>query len=116
VSKPPGFRYVLRSFSTYVKFILIIDLNKGGLSVTNGIEEVVTQIVAKEEEKNIKAGFAGDKAKFNPSDYVILYCDSAGRWDGWDDATQTFFSLGCPYINTDYEGVMDYYLEHQTIK
>ena len=65
-----------------ILFMLIRDLNQGGMSVTNGIEHVVEQIA---EWKHI-----------NPNDYVILYRDSEGMWDGWDNKNQKFFLLNSP--------------------
>jgi hypothetical protein len=52
------------------EFLLIVDLNQGGLSVTNGIEQVLLAI---------KAGFPRwDEIRH------IIYRDSDGTWDGID--------------------------------
>jgi hypothetical protein len=50
--------------------ILIEDLNLGGKSVTNDIENVVSTI-SKTEGIDTK-------------DYMIVYRDSMGIWDGWN--------------------------------
>jgi hypothetical protein len=62
------------------KTLLIWDQNIGNISVTNDIENVVADI-AKHED-------------INPAEYLIIYRDSEGRWDGWDAATQEFFVIG----------------------
>ncbi len=59
--------------------LLINDLNKGGMSVTNNIEEVI-------EEIKVKEGI-------DPARLMIIYCDSDGFWDGWDHESQTFVIL-----------------------
>lgn len=59
--------------------ISIIDLDKGNKSVTNGIEEVLEFI---REENNI-----------NLKDFIIIYKDSQGNWDGFDASTGSFYSL-----------------------
>jgi hypothetical protein len=60
--------------------IIIQDLNKGRMSVTNDIENVVAYI-----------------AKLNdldPASYLIVYRDSEGTWDGWDAKRRDFVALG----------------------
>ena len=59
--------------------ILIEDLNNGGMSVTNDIENVVADISLKE--------------KIEPSRYLIVYKDSEGMWDGWDHKGQDFIPI-----------------------
>ena len=61
--------------------LFIADLNQGGMSVTNDIENIV------ENECN-KAGKIAD-------DLLIVYCDSEGIWDGWDNKTEVFVPLNC---------------------
>ena len=63
-----------------VAFILIVDQNLGGLSVTNGIEEVVDEISMKEKIKDLNK-------------FVVLYKDSEGIWDGWSNENQEFFGF-----------------------
>lgn len=53
------------------RFIVIEDLNRGAMSVTNDIENVVAAI---EEEHRIKA---------EQPDFLIIYRDSEGDYDGW---------------------------------
>lgn len=62
------------------KLILIEDLNLGNMSVTNDIENVVDDI-----------------CKTNQivcEDYLIIYKDSEGIWDGWDCKKRNFIHLG----------------------
>lgn len=61
-------------------FILIQDLNKGRMSVTNNIEEVIDEICQKE--------------RINPVEHFIVYRDSDGTWDGFEFATGQFIHLG----------------------
>jgi hypothetical protein len=59
--------------------LLIWDKNLGNRSVTNDIENVVADIAAYED--------------VDPKDYVILYRDSEGLWDGWDAVIEDFFPM-----------------------
>lgn len=70
------------SLETYSgrEVIVIEDLNLGSMSVTNDIENVVEYISKLEH--------------INPANYMIVYKDSSGIWDGWDYKTQLFISLG----------------------
>lgn len=56
--------------SQKTKVLVIIDLNKGGMSVTNNVEEVVKSIAAE----------LGEKTLMMP----IIYRDSEGIYDGID--------------------------------
>ena len=69
------------SLETYSgrEVIVIEDLNLGNKSVTNNIENVV-DIVSKLEH-------------VNPANYMIVYRDSEGKWDGWDHKEQQFVFL-----------------------
>lgn len=69
------FTYQLRIVK-FQAFIMIEDLDKGGMSVTNNIENVV-EIICRQEG-------------LNPVDYHIIYRDSEGLWDGFDFATKQF--------------------------
>lgn len=60
--------------------ILIKDLNKGGKSVTNDIEQVIADIAALE--------------RINPANYTIIYKAADGIWDGWDAKSRDFIFLG----------------------
>lgn len=62
-----------------VPFLCIVDENRGAMSVTNDIENVVESIIA--EEKQL------------PKECLIIYCDSDGIWDGWNNDTQSFVAL-----------------------
>lgn len=88
--------YKVRNGTT---FLLITDLNQGGMSVTNGIEKVV------EEIQQVDGGLSDKKV-------VILYSDSEGNWDGWDNKTASFFSVGEKSANE----AMDTYLLKQRNK
>ena len=59
--------------------ISIIDLNLGGMSVTNNIEEVVEEICG--------------RFLIDPNSVIIVYRDSDGRWDGWNNSTKDFIAL-----------------------
>lgn len=61
--------------------LIIEDLNQGGRSLTNSIEEVVTEICV--------------FAKEDPCDLMIVYKDSEGVWDGWDHRNKEFVALTC---------------------
>lgn len=66
--------------------ISIIDLDKGGLSVTNDIENIIQDL------RNIIGDLSG---------YAIIYRDSMGIWDGIriEGETINFYSLN----ETEYE-------------
>lgn len=69
------------SIQTYNQrpFIVIEDLNKGGMSVTNNIEYIIDEIAQKE--------------RLNPVEHFIIYRDSEGQWDGFNYATGLFVHL-----------------------
>lgn len=64
-------------------FIMIQDLNEGGMSVTNDIENIIGWICRKEI--------------INPVEYHIIYQDSELVWDGFNYATKQFISLNCKH-------------------
>ena len=59
--------------------IVIEDLDLGGKSVTNNIENVVREIEVME--------------KVNASDYMIVYKDSEELFDAWDKRKEQFIPL-----------------------
>jgi len=59
--------------------IVIIDENKGSMSVTNDIDNVIREIAIVE--------------KLNPSCYMYVYQDSDGNWDGYDFVNSKFLPL-----------------------
>lgn len=61
-----------------IKFIVIVD-NNVGVSVTNNIENIIQYI---SEEENIDI-----------SEFVIIYKDSEGVWDGFNPITQDFIVI-----------------------
>jgi len=65
--------------------ITIVDLNSGGCSVTNDIENVIREI--------------GVFAKVNIGAYMIVYKDSEGTWDGYNFLKSQFISLNAKNIN-----------------
>lgn len=60
------------------RFLCIIDGNQG-MSLTNNIEHVVSEIVKTEE------------LQFD--EFAIIYQDSQGIWDGYDERKQEFIPL-----------------------
>lgn len=56
--------------------LLIRDLNLGGCSITNNIENVVGEIA--------------EAAKISPEMHIILYRDSLGQWTWWNYLTNVF--------------------------
>lgn len=58
------------------KYILIWDKNKGAMTVTNDIENVVADIA--------------DHTGVDPKQHTIVYRDTFGVWDSWNAKTKTF--------------------------
>ena len=73
--------------------LAIEDSNLGNMSVTNDIENVVMEC------------FNGQELK--PRQCLIVYDDSDGIWDGWDDEKQAFVPLG----KHSMEDALDKYIE-----
>lgn len=71
-------------------FLVIEDLDLGGMSVTNNIENVVEEIRKSHPD-------------FKPEETAIIYCDSMKNWDGWDYKTKTFIGLDTQYLQTAIE-------------
>lgn len=59
--------------------IAIEDLNSGGMSVTNNIENIIKEI--------------SDKENINMYDYMYVYLDSNNTWDGFNIKNNRFISL-----------------------
>ena len=59
--------------------LCIIDENRGNMSVTNCIEDVVHEICENEG--------------IDKSSLLVIYKDSDGIWDGWDDSKQSFILI-----------------------
>jgi len=68
--------YSLETYRKKVDCIVIEDLNMGSISVTNDIENVIKEICSAE--------------KIDKEQFMIVYKDSTGQWDGWDAITQEF--------------------------
>ncbi len=60
--------------------ISITDLDKGGITVTTNIINVIKEISIAE--------------KINPEQYMIVYRDTEQYWDGYDSKNKVFVSLG----------------------
>ncbi len=74
------YTYEVGKYKNKVDVITIKDLNLGSTSVTNDIENVVSDISRLE--------------KLKAEDYMIVFKDSTGHWDGWDSSKQQFVLLG----------------------
>lgn len=77
------YRYRLEQVGS--RKLILIQQAGAGLSLTNDIENVVADIMEMESiDENAIA------------QYLVLYEDTEGRWDGWDHVRQEFILLG-PY-------------------
>jgi len=72
------YTYEIREYSGR-NIIAIEDLDLGNISVTNDIENVIRDIQ--------------DFEKINAKQYLILYKDSTGSWDGYDPKGKNFIPL-----------------------
>jgi hypothetical protein len=88
------YKYSIQNFKTK-PFIVIEDLNKGRMSVTNDIENVIEEIAGKE--------------KLNPVEHYILYKDSEGQWDGFNFSTGLFVIME----KRDFEEAVSELINHQ---
>lgn len=73
------------------RIITIIDEDRG-MSVTNDIENVVKEIESLH-------GLDAD-------DYLIIYRDTDGTWDGWDNKNQLFIPLSAANEEEATEGII----------
>jgi hypothetical protein len=73
-----NYTYEVRKIRKHL-FLCIEDLNKGGKSVTNNIHNIVLEI--------------SRKHPLDQFEYLIIYHDSTGIWDGYDFAKHQFISL-----------------------
>jgi len=71
--------YSLEKYRRKVDCIVIEDLNLGSVSVTNDIENVIKEIC--------------DTEKIEKEQFMIVYKDSTGQWDGYDASTNEFVGL-----------------------
>jgi hypothetical protein len=83
----PDYKYEIQTHGGFI-FLVIIDQNLGGRSVTNAIENIVEEICYQEKlkEKEVK----------------VVYQDSDGIWDGYD--TVGFFFFPCR-VDTSTEAI-----------
>lgn len=75
--------------------VIVITDKDGRLSVTNDIENVVTEI---EDAEGIKA-----------RDFMIVYSDTEETWDGWDASTCHFVYL----FELNWMDAVDEYIKQQ---
>lgn len=75
--------------------IVIQDKDAGGKTVTNNMEDVIDEICHKEN--------------INPADYIIIYQDSMGLYDGWNYTKADFVILQV----TNWETAVEVYLRQQ---
>ena len=66
-------------------FIEIVDLNQGGMSVTNNIEAVIDEIAEKEGIGTVTMD--------------VVYRDSEGIWDGYDPILHEFIILNASTLD-----------------
>lgn len=83
--------YTYTTVEADIKFLLIEDLDIGGKSVTNDIENVCNEIQ--------------QKLQGNILTYVILYKDSMGHWDQYNIKQNTFRFLNA---KTSEEAIIKY--------
>jgi len=76
------FTYQLRRVKGHY-FIMIEDLDIGGMSVTNNIRNVV-ELIAQREFTS-----PGEYLQY----YKVIYKDSQGRWDGYDYNSGFFYPI-----------------------
>ena len=72
--------YRVGKYKQKVDVITIKDLDLGNVSVTNDIENVIAEICRLE--------------KIDKEQFMIVYRDSSGQWDGFDTTTDEFVILG----------------------
>lgn len=75
--------------------LVIEDLNLGNKSVTNSIEEVIRDIEVMEH--------------ISARDYMIVYRDSEGNWNGWDVIKEEFIHLQ----EDSWYNAVQKYIQHQ---
>ncbi len=73
------FIHSIEQYRNQVPVLVIEDINLGNKSVTNDIENVVSDIAKME--------------KINPADYLIVFKDNEPKWDMWDHSKQQFILL-----------------------
>ena len=72
--------YEVGKYKNKVDVITIKDLDLGNVSVTNDIENVIADICRLE--------------KIDKEQFMIVYRDSSGQWDGYDTEKDEFVGLG----------------------
>jgi hypothetical protein len=75
--------------------LVIEDLNLGRVSVTNDIENVLNEI--------------GLKEWIDPREYMVIYRDSGGVWDGYDPVMDEFI----PLAESTWSAAVKAYIEKQ---
>jgi len=77
--KRADYIHSLEKYRNRIDCIVIEDLNLGSVSVTNDIENVINDISAIE--------------KVNAQQYLVVYKDSTGLWDGYNTISNEFVGL-----------------------
>jgi hypothetical protein len=75
--------------------LVIEDLNLGRVSVTNNMEKVLMEI--------------GFKERIDPTEYMVIYKDSGGVWDGYDPVMDEFI----PLAESTWSAAVKTYIEKQ---
>lgn len=80
--------------------IKLVDSNEpGSASLTNSIRQAI--------------GYIRYNQHIEPTDYLIVYRDSTGQWDGWDPRTNQFVGLGVMLSGDD---ALEYYQQLEMSK
>lgn len=90
-------KYKLSTTNQIANCLVIEDLNLGNMSVTNGIEIVLTEIAQLE--------------KINPKDYIAVYKDSQSLWNVYCQNDNDFYAID---MLTWYEAI-EVYIIRKTI-
>lgn len=80
------YTYTLSTTDNKKKIIItIVDEDAGRMSVTNNIENVVSEICLSEN--------------LDPEDCLVTYKDSDGIFDGWDTVQEDYIPIGTTDIS-----------------
>lgn len=91
------FKYNINDEALTIK---LVDYNEPGtVSLTNSIRQAIALI---QLDQHIE-----------PNDYLIVYRDSTGQWDGWDPRTNQFVGLGIILSGDD---AIEYYQQLEMSK
>jgi|GEM_PF-5706717 hypothetical protein len=94
---PSKYNYLFEVIHSVNTLVITDEAFDGAyISVTNNIEKIVAELKEKAPEEFKKNGF------------LIIYRDSQGIYDGWDDDKQKFISIN----QVTKENAVGYWLEH----